>query len=153
MEYHTTKHWVVGVVKNSFSLLWGCHFIPLSLCEDDVLVFAAVQLVRRPNAKPLFALKPGQSWIHKQKSFSSTLPYPFVSIDFYYTPERSKASASLREFVYSYYVVAQQIRRHTARYDSGMADRIARINFGQTLWVALLKCGFRQWSNDISHPP
>ncbi|KAJ3853956.1 hypothetical protein EV368DRAFT_81102 [Lentinula lateritia] len=147
VEYHATQHWVVEVRrKEHIFSTYGMpfHSVVNVDSEDDALVLVAAQMVRRPHGQSSLRAQAREIMDSQTEHFfldldAIDLDVPICSIDFHaYAPERSKVSVSLRELAHSYYVVAQHIRRHAPRNNCDMTGHIARINFGQTLWVALL---------------
>ncbi|KAJ3878649.1 hypothetical protein F5051DRAFT_460420 [Lentinula edodes] len=147
IEYHAIQHWVVEVRrKEHIFSTYGMpfHSVVNVDSEEDALVVVAAQMVRRPH---------GQSSLHARarEIMDPQTEHFFLDLDAI-DLDRSKVSASLRELAHSYYVVAQHIRRHAPRNNCDMTGHIARINFGQTLWVALLGGATRaNWKVSADH--
>ncbi|KAJ3820291.1 hypothetical protein F5880DRAFT_982911 [Lentinula raphanica] len=147
VEYHVFRHWVVEIRRKE--VIFSTYGMPFHSIvnvdsEDDAILVVAAQMVRRPHGQsPLRArarpiMDPQTEHLFLDLD-GVDLDTPICSVDFHaYAPKRSKVSASLRELAHSYYVVAQYIKRSSPRHDCNVTGHIARINFGQTLWAALL---------------
>ncbi|KAJ3739726.1 hypothetical protein DFH05DRAFT_492749 [Lentinula detonsa] len=147
IEYHAFQHWVVEIRRKE--VIFSTYGMPFHSIvnvdnEDDALLVVAAQMVRRPHGQSSLRSRARKIMDPHTEHLlldldGVDLDVPICSVDFdAYAPQRSKVSASLRELAHSYYVVLQYIERSSPRHDCDITGHIARINFGQTLWVALL---------------
>ncbi|KAJ4470862.1 hypothetical protein J3R30DRAFT_3710824 [Lentinula aciculospora] len=147
IEYHATQHWVAEVRRKE--VIFSTYGMPFHSVvnvdsEDDALSVVAAQMVRRPHGQTSLRAQARTIMDPETEHFfldldNVDLDMPICSVDFHaYAPQRSKVSASLRELAHSYYIVVQYIKQLAPRQDCDTTGHIARINFGQTLWVALL---------------
>jgi hypothetical protein len=147
IDYHAFRDWEVQIYSKGsmvFSTKNMTHYAVIDVySEEDAVQVVAAQMVRRPHSQsPLRGLA-------TKTSDDQCGPYvldldiidrniPICAIDFHsYAPEDRKVSATLSELGRSYFRVVRYLNDNSPR-DIGLSGQIARIEVGQTLWIAIL---------------
>ncbi|EIM89647.1 uncharacterized protein STEHIDRAFT_118797 [Stereum hirsutum FP-91666 SS1] len=147
-DYHVFRNWEVRIMSHNI-VVFSTKSMPASSIvdvdtEEVALYVVAAHMVRRPHSQsPIRALAQHHGdeeldpWTLSLDNVD--MEAPACSIDFHsYSPEASKASASLRELAGAYYRVVQYIRRSTGTPEWPITGELATISVGQTLWISFL---------------
>ena len=147
IDYHAFREWEVQIFSKG-SMVFSTKNMTASAIidvysEEDAIQVVAAQMVRRPHSQSPLR---GRA---TKKSDDEYGPYvldldaidrnvPICAIDFHsYAPEGHKVSATLSELGRSYSRVVRYLKDNSPR-DIGLSGQIARIEVGQTLWIAIL---------------
>jgi hypothetical protein len=147
IEYHTFREWEVQIYSKGSKVFSTKNVVPYAIIdvysEEDAIQVVAAQMVRRPHSQsPLrgLATKTGDDahgpYVLNLDTIDRNIP--ICAIDFHsYAPEDRKVSATLSELGRSYFRVVRYLNDNSPR-DIGLSGQIARIEVGQTLWIAIL---------------
>ena len=147
IDYHAFREWEVQIYSKG-SMVFSTRNMTASAIidvysEEEAIQVVAAQMVRRPHSQSPLR---GRATKISDDEFG---PYvldldtidrniPICAIDFHsYAPEGHKVSATLSELGRSYFRVVRYLKDNSPR-DIGLAGQIARIEVGQTLWIAIL---------------
>ncbi|KAF9476382.1 hypothetical protein BDN70DRAFT_995700 [Pholiota conissans] len=147
-DYHAFRDWEVNIFRGD-QLLFSTKGMPASSVvdvdsEDAALAVVAAQMVRRPHSQTFLRnraqlIGSDASGPYNLDLNGIDLDMPICAIDFHsYSPDSSKVSASLRELARSYFRIVQHIKGAVNSPDWLAGGPLAKINVGQTLWIAIL---------------
>ena len=147
IDYHAFREWEVQIYLKGSMVFSTKNMTPSAIIdvhsEEDAIHVVAAQMVQRPHSQsPLRG-------IARKTSDDEYGPYvldldnidrniPICAIDFHsYAPDGHKVSATLSELGHSYFRVVRYLKDNSP-HDIGLSGQIARIEVGQTLWIAIL---------------
>ncbi|KAK7014285.1 hypothetical protein R3P38DRAFT_3003040 [Favolaschia claudopus] len=139
-DYHVFRETLVQVYSGDI-LVFSTEGMPASAVvdvdsEQEAIPVVIAQMVRRPRAQSPHGRGTDPTEVNMENIDFDT---PACAIDFHsYASEASKVRASIRELAHAYYVVTQYIKRTALERPGYVPEEIARIEVGQTLWVAIL---------------
>ncbi|KAJ3559629.1 hypothetical protein NP233_g11218 [Leucocoprinus birnbaumii] len=112
---------------------------------EDAIPIVVAQMVRRPQSQsPLRGLARKENPEEDYGPYSINLEQippnlSVCSIDFHsYAPDSSKVSGTIQELAAAYYNVVRYIKSRALDILGNSTGRMARIDVGQTLWIAIL---------------
>ncbi|KAJ6552114.1 hypothetical protein DFH09DRAFT_1039002 [Mycena vulgaris] len=139
-DYHVFRETTVEVYSGD-TLVFSTEGMPASAVvdvdsEQGAIPVVIAHMMRRPRAQSPLGQGTDQAVV---KMEDIDFDAPACAIDFHsYASEISKVCASVRELAHAYYVVAQYIKRTAFERPGYMPGQVARIDVGQTLWIAIL---------------
>ena len=147
IDYHAFREWEVHIYSKGSMVFSTKNMTPsaiIDVCsEEDAIQVVAAQMVRRPHSQSPLRGKATKTSDDEYGPYVLDLDaidrnIPICAIDFHsYAPENHKVSATLSELGRSYLRVARYLKDNSPR-DIGISGQIARIEVGQTLWIAIL---------------
>ncbi|KAJ7055855.1 hypothetical protein C8F01DRAFT_1373360 [Mycena amicta] len=142
-DYHVFRDWIVDI-QTGGKTVFSTRGIPEAALIDvdtvtTALYIAAANMVRRPHSQThLRGLATRITDDHYVLNLDLVnFDAPACAIDIHsYAPQEAKIASSLYELAQSYYLVVQYIKMNSKT--AQPSTNLARINVGQTLWIAIL---------------
>ena len=147
IDYHAFREWEVQIYSKGSMVFSTKNMTPSAIIdvnsEEEAIQVVAAQMVRRPHSQsPLRGIAtktsddPYGPYVLDLDTIDRNIP--ICAIDFHsYAPDGHKVSATLSELGRSYFRVVHYLKDNSPR-DIGLSGQIARIEVGQTLWIAIL---------------
>ena len=147
IDYHAFREWEVQIFSKG-SMVFSTRDMTASAIidvysEEDAIQVVAAQMVRRPHSQSPLRGRATKTSDDENGPYTLDLDtinrdIPICAIDFHsYAPDGHKVSATLSELGRSYFRVVRYLKDNSPR-DIGLSGQIARIEVGQTLWIAIL---------------